>query len=185
MFSRRIWIRTDHPRRLHIPHNVIFARDSEIFLTTSLTPMRILTLFTVVTSTVVQAAGPPGKRFGGFSAGQTFTLTVEDKQSFHTRGGETVRISRVPTGIPDLGVGQTVRFRIGEKGRLRGPLFSLNLERSYRGYNQYLSRSTARNRTQDTAILTKKSARGVRQIAIYFYENKSRKSRYSVSYLLR
>lgn len=144
-----------------------------------------LSLYALFLTISVATAGPVGRRLGGFSPKQTFTLTVEDRQSYQTRGGKTVQVFRVPAGIPDFKVGQKVKFTIGQKGQLQGPGFSLLFERGYRDYNQYLSQSTRRNPTPDSSILTKATSGKVRQVALYFYDEKSRSPSYSVTYLLR
>lgn len=133
----------------------------------------------------VCVAGPIGSRLGGFSPGQTFTLTVEDRQCFQTKGKKTVQTFIVPTGIPKFDIGQTVKLTIGKKGQLKGPGFSLAFEEGNRDYNEYLSARTVKNPTPDSALLTKDSPREVQQVSFYFYDKKTKKESYSVTYLLR
>jgi len=144
-----------------------------------------LPLYVFFLATPVLTAGPIGRRLGGLSPKQNFTLTVEDRQSFETKGKNTVQVFSIPAGIPDFKVGQKVKFTIGKKGQLQGPGFSLLFEQGYRGYNQYLSEPTRGNPTPDNSILTKTSSGKVRQVALYFYDKKSRSKSYSVTYLLK
>ncbi|WP_345716018.1 hypothetical protein, partial [Luteolibacter yonseiensis] len=137
--------------------------------------MKIITLIRLALCalliTATAHAAPAGKRFGGFAAKQTFTLTIEDRQSFETQGSETVASFRIPAGIPRFNVGQTVKFTIGRKGELKGPGFSLPLDQDNSDYNQYSSASTAKNPAQNTALLTKTSAGTTQQIVIYFRDD--------------
>lgn len=132
-----------------------------------------------------QAAGPAGKKFGGFAPKQTFSFKVEDRQAFEHKGYETVVTFLIPAAIPKFNVGQTVKFTIGKKGQLQGPGFSLPLERDNKGYNQYLTSSTRKNPTPDTALLTKASSGKVQQVAIYFYNKKVKGQSHSVTYVLK
>lgn len=144
-----------------------------------------LAVYSSLLAPLAHAAGPAGKRFGGMAPQQTFTFEVEDRQSFETRGETTVQTFRVPKGIPKFDVGQRVKFRIGDKGELKGPGFTLRLEQGNRDYNQYLSAVTRKNPIEDTALLTKTNSGGVQQIAFYFYHEKRSGSSYSVTYLLK
>ncbi|GAA5125266.1 hypothetical protein JIN84_13860 [Luteolibacter yonseiensis] len=133
----------------------------------------------------VHAAGPAGKRFGGFAAKQTFSFRVQDRQAFESKGSATVQTFQIPTGVPKFGIGQKVKFTIGKNGQLQGPGFSLPLEQGNNGYNQYLTQATPKNPTPDTALLTKTSSGKARQVALYFFHGKKPGSRHSVTYLLK
>jgi hypothetical protein len=144
-----------------------------------------LTVYSSLFASFAHAASPAGKRFGGLAPEQTFTLRVEDRRCFQTKGGTTVQSFRIPPAIPRLNVGQKVKFTVGNKGELKGPGFTLRLEQGYRDYNQYLSAVTRKNPTEDTALLTKNGSSKVRQVALYFYHEKAPGPSYSVTYLLR
>ena len=80
-------------------------------------------------------AGPAGKTYGGFSAGDKFTLKVYDaycRKSSISGGG----LVPIPSGIPKFKIGQKVKFKIGNKGQLTGPGFSVIFENSD-GYSSY------------------------------------------------
>lgn len=152
--------------------------------------MKIITLIRLAIAAVLitasaQAAGPAGKRFGGFAAKQTFTLTVEDRQAFETQGGQTAPTFRIPAGIPQFNAGQTVKFTIGRKGQLRGPGFSLALGENNADYNQYSSISTPKRAKENTALLTKASGDSAQQVVLYFYDTNITGPSSSVTYLLK
>lgn len=159
-------------------------------MTTRPLNMKINTLTRLAISIVfctasVHAAGPAGKRFGGFAAKQTFSFKVEDRQSFESQGSATVQTFRIPASIPKFEVGQTVKFTIGRKGQLQGPGFSIPLELENTDYNQYLSTSTGKKPTPDTAILTKTSTDTPQQVVLYFYDAKWSGGSQSVTYVLK
>ena len=74
--------------------------------------------------TQAQAAGA-GSTFGGFTPNQTFTLTVTEVGSGKRVGSKGTKGVPIPAGIPKFKVNQTVKFTIGAKGQLIGPLFSI------------------------------------------------------------
>jgi hypothetical protein len=148
-------------------------------------PLVCLAICMAFVSALDCAAGPIGKRFGGFTPKQTFSFKVEDRQSFESKGPVTVQTFLIPAAIPKFNVGQKVKFTIGAKGQLQGPGFSLPLEMDNKDYNQYLTSPTRGNPIPDTALLTKASSGKVRQIALYFYDKKARGPSHSVTYLLK
>ena len=66
--------------------------------------------------TQAQAAEPAAKKYGDFKPGDTFTLKVASVAPFGTR----------PSNFHVFKKGQKVKFRIGSKGQLTGPSFSIN-----------------------------------------------------------
>lgn len=81
---------------------------------------------TILPLVPLQAA--PGKTFGGFKPGKTFTLTVTDRESIKTTNGDVDRGVPIPSGLPKFKVGDKVKFTIGDKGALRGPGFKIQYE---------------------------------------------------------
>lgn len=158
---------------------------TEPLITMKTTPLVRFAICMALFTSSAHAAGPVGKRFGGFAPKQTFSFKVENRQSFESKGSVTVQTFRIPATIPQFKVGQTVKFTIGTKGQLQGPGFSLPLELDNRAYNQYLTTPRPKNPTPDTALLTKGSAGKVRQIALYFYDEKVKGPNHSVTYLLK
>jgi hypothetical protein len=65
-----------------------------------------------------QAVEPAAGKYGAFKPGETFTLTVSSAVNVGTR----------PNDFPDFKEGQKVKFKIGPKGQLIGPKFTINFE---------------------------------------------------------
>jgi hypothetical protein len=152
--------------------------------------MKILSLVRLAIATAIltasaQAAGPAGKRFGGFAPKQTMTFKVEDRQSFETQGSATVPTFRIPAAIPRFNVGQTVKLTIGGKGQLKGPGFSFALEQDGADYNQYLAATTPKKATPNSALLTKAAPGAAQQVVLYFYDENLTGPDSSVTYLLK
>lgn len=94
--------------------------------------------------------------FGDFKAGQTFTLTVTERHTARTKGFNVTKGVKAPDGVPDLQVGDQVKFTIGSNGQLKGSEFSITY-RSDRGrYNLYANRPTF-NTTKGSAATVYKS----------------------------
>lgn len=152
--------------------------------------MKILTLIRLAIAAILltasaQAASPAGKRFAGFAAKDTITLTIQDRQSYETQGSKTTQTFIVTGAVPKFNVGQTIKFTIGGKGQLKGPGFSLNLGEGNTSYNQYLSAASSKKVNQDAAILTKNTSGGAQQIVLYFYDDNATGPSSSVTYLLK
>lgn len=82
-------------------------------------------------------AAPAGKKFGGFTAGKKFTLTVTEKKSTRTKGDDVTKNAKVPKDIPNFSKGETITFTVGKKGQLKGPGFSIVYRESEDGENYY------------------------------------------------
>ena len=119
--------------------------------------------------TSLQAAGPPGKTYGGFTAAQTFTLTVTDRDSVRTRGFRVDEGVSVPSGMPDFKDGQKVTFRIGNKGQLTGPGFTIKFQEEEGNVNVYASEVSSNSNSGRAATVTKgKSDRAKKATLVFF-----------------
>ena len=58
------------------------------------------------------------KTFGGFKPGKTFKLKVTEVISSKSVGTKIIKKAPIPSSIPKLKKGTTIRFKIGAKGQL-------------------------------------------------------------------
>lgn len=123
--------------------------------------MRKLLLKTIMLCAVllplsqVQAAGAPGKLYGGFAAGKKFKFTVTEVISAQASlTGGTKKVP-VPNGIPKFKKGQTVKFKIAGKGQLSGPGFLLPYKADGGTANTYMTVVTARKPSANVGIVYK------------------------------
>ena len=114
------------------------------------------------------------KTFGGFKAGKTFTMTVEEKISGQVDlTGRVLKKTPVPAGIPDYKKGQKVKFKIGKKGQLTGPDgLSLPFKQDAGTANVYFIPPSRTNPSGDIGQVYKNSAGKPTATALTFFKVK-------------
>lgn len=141
---------------------------------TLLSPKRLLipflalaTMFVAVSH--VEAGGVAGKRFGGFKAGEKFSLTVQSVTSSQTIGKRTKDKSSIPEGIPKFKKGSTVKFVIGRKGELTGPGISIAYIGASGKMNAYAKLPTYRTPSPNAASVFKDDKGRADGVILTFY----------------
>ncbi len=122
----------------------------------------------------VQAAGAPGKTYGGFASGKKFKFTVSEVISAQaTLTGASKKVP-VPKGIPKFKKGQKVQFKIGKKGQLTGPGFQLPFKSDGGSANVYVTVVTKKNPKGNVGTVykgqTKKGAIKPTGVALSFFK---------------
>lgn len=111
-----------------------------------------------------------GQTFGGFAPGKIFRLTVTERSSVRTRWFDTKENVPVPDGIPDFQEGQTVRFKIGLRGQLKGPGFAIRYRRSENRVNFYSNNPTVSSPQGDAARVSKTRSKEPKSATLIFYK---------------
>jgi len=139
------------------------------------TSIALITILGMLLPVASLEAAPASKKFGGFTAGQKFKLTVTEKKSVKYKPGSGKKKVDVPNGIPDFSKGQTVTFTIGKSGQLKGSGFSIVYRDAENGENYYANEGrngevarvekTKKNRpTEATLIFYKNGFSGIRPV---------------------
>ena len=105
----------------------------------------------------------------GFSPGKTFTFEVTKRSSIKTKGFKVTKNVQVPDGIPDLVVGQNVKFTIGAKGQLTGSGFSIKFRRGEGRVNFYSNNPTLDSAEGEAATVTKTAKGRPTEATLAFY----------------
>jgi hypothetical protein len=108
--------------------------------------------------------------FGDFTAGQTFTLKVTERETTRTKGLKTATNVALPAGIPDFAVGENVKFTIGRQGQLKGPGFVITFRRGTDRVNFYANRPTLSSPSGDAAAVRKNLRGKPVRAALTFYD---------------
>ncbi|MES2440171.1 MAG: hypothetical protein V4584_13970 [Verrucomicrobiota bacterium] len=111
----------------------------------------------------------PGKTYGGFAPGKTFTFTVDEKKSYKTKGVKLTKNAPVTDGVPDFAEGESVKFTIGKKGQLKGPGFSITHRTSEEGENFYSNNPSASSSKGDAARVEKTPKGRPTEATLTFY----------------
>ena len=96
----------------------------------------------LVSTLGARAGGAASKTFGGFTAGQKFSLTIMQATSSRAVGTKVEQKTPVPDGVPVFKPKQKVKFAIGKKGELTGPGFSIPLLNTTTNTNSYAKQPT-------------------------------------------
>ncbi|GAA5124993.1 hypothetical protein JIN84_13450 [Luteolibacter yonseiensis] len=139
------------------------------------TSLSIVTALGLLLPAATLDAAPASKKFGGFSSGQKFTLTVTEKKSVRTKGDDVKKNAAVPKDIPNFSKGENVTFTIGKKGQLKGPGFSIVYRETEDNENFYantgsngevasVEKGKKGNAKEATLIFYKLSFSGVRPV---------------------
>lgn len=113
------------------------------------------------------------KTYGGFKAGKTFKLTVTDRESVRTKNGDVDRGVPIPKDLPNFKVGQTVKFKIGKQGALRGPGFKIDFEESSKKTNVYSNEPDNSSASKgDAAVVRKNDSKQPTKATVTFYKYK-------------
>jgi hypothetical protein len=131
---------------------------------TSISLIAILGMLLPMTSL---EAAPASKKFGGFTAGQKFKLTVTEKKSVKYKPGSGKKNVAVPKGIPDFAKGETITFTIGKSGQLKGSGFSIVYRESGNGENYYANEG----RNGEVASVEKTKKNVPTEATLIFYKN--------------
>ena len=115
-------------------------------------------------------AADPATTFGGFTPGQTFTMTVTDATSVRTKGTDADRNVPVPDGWPDLKEGDSVKFVIGKNGQLTGPDFSITYKSEKERINLYSNNPTLTSPRGEAAVISKNHVDKPRVVRLTFYK---------------
>lgn len=107
----------------------------------------------------VQAAGAPGKLYGGFAVGKKFKFTVTEVISAQASLTGVNKKVPVPNGIPKFKKGQTVKFKIAGKGQLSGPGLLLPFKADGGTSNTYMTVATAKNPKANVGIVYKNGSK--------------------------
>lgn len=148
---------------------------------TSIALTAILGMLLPVTSL---EAAPASKKFGDFTAGQKFKLTVTDKKSVKVKPGSGKKNVAVPNGIPDFAKGEKVSFTIGKSGQLRGPGFSIVYREANDDENYYANEG----RNGEVAKVEKTKKKVPTEATLIFYKfgfSGLRPVNYTVKYELK
>lgn len=138
--------------------------------------MRTILLKLAVCSSVffpiseVQAAGPMGKTYGGFTSGKKVTLTVSNVDSTKLENFVSKK-SPVPAGIPKLKKGQKVKFVIGKKGELTFPGISLAFDEDNGTSNAYVDLKS-KNFNANSADIFKDTKNNAAGAVLFLYKEK-------------
>jgi len=108
--------------------------------------------------------------FGGFTAGQTFKMTVTERFTARVKGFKVTKNVAVPDSIPDFAVGDSVKFTIGTKGQLKGPGFVITYRRDNGRTNVYHNRPTLNSPDGDAAVVHKSLTDKPVRTALTFYD---------------
>lgn len=108
--------------------------------------------------------------YGGFVPGKTFTMTVTNATSIRTKGDDLDRDVPVPDGWPDLKVGQTMTFTIGDKGQLIAPGFSIAYKSEKDRLNLYSNNPSFSSPEGEAAAITKSRTEKPRVVRLTFYK---------------
>ena len=93
--------------------------------------MKTLLFKTLACAAVLLPLGQiQAKTFGSFTPNKMFTLELTAKESFKVKPGGARKNSGIPNGVPNFKIGQKVKFKIGSKGQLIGPGFSISFRDS-------------------------------------------------------
>lgn len=115
-------------------------------------------------------AAPASKSFGGFASGKKFTFSVQEATSNQTIGTKVKTKVAVPEGIPRFTKGQKVTFRIGNKGELTGPGFSIAFLNSSTNANSYAKLPNSKTVSPNAATVFKDSAGKPVAATLTFYQ---------------
>ena len=130
----------------------------------------LLVCTSLVCSGHLQAAGPVGKTYGGFTAGKKFTLAIHSATSSRAVGTKVTDKVPVPLGVPKFKLKQTVDFTIGKNGELNGPGFSIPLRSSSLNTNSYAKQPTQSTASPINASVFKDPKGKPVGIALTFYQ---------------
>ena len=100
-------------------------------------------------------AADPSTTYGGFTPGQTFTMTVTNATSVRTKGTDADRNVPVPDAWPDLKEGDSLEFVIGKNGQLTGPGFSITYKSEKERINFYSNNPSFSSPRGESAVITK------------------------------
>lgn len=133
--------------------------------------LRLLILSVCLVSSVSsRAAGPVSKTFGGFTAGQKFSLTVQQATSSRAVGTKVESKVPVPDGVPKFKSKQAVKFTIGKKGELIGSGFSIPLLNTTTNTNSYAKQPTQTTASPINASVFKDIKGKPVGVALTFYQ---------------
>lgn len=118
------------------------------------------------------AASIEFKSFGGFPSGKQFTLKVEETIFAKASLTGSGPLKKAPAGLPNYKKGQNIKFKIGKKGELTGPGFSMKLEDSSDASNVYTSGINKKSPTTrpNVAIVYKDTKGKAIGVALSFYK---------------
>jgi hypothetical protein len=120
--------------------------------------IRLIAIFgMLVIATSSNAAGVPGKNFGGFKPGKKFRFTVKQVISTQSVGTKVKPKVPVPEGIPKFRKGQRVDFKIGKSGELKGSGFAIAFVESTDTTNSYAKLPTSKTLSPNSASVFKDS----------------------------
>lgn len=108
--------------------------------------------------------------YGGFVPGKTFTMTVTNATSIRTKGDDLDHDVPVPDGWPDLQVGQTMTFTIGDKGQLTAPGSSITYKSEKDRLNLHSNNPSFRSPEGEAAAITKSRTEKPRVVRLTFYK---------------
>ncbi|MES2475916.1 MAG: hypothetical protein V4640_09050 [Verrucomicrobiota bacterium] len=118
------------------------------------------------------AASTEFKSIGGFPTGKKFTLKVEEAIFAKASLTGSGPLKKAPAGLPNYKKGQSIKFKIGNKGELIGPGFNMKLKDSSDVSNVYTSGINKKLPTSqpNVAIVYKDSKGKAIGVALSFYK---------------
>jgi len=123
---------------------------------------------TLLPATSLHAGGPASKKWGGFSKGYTFTLTVTDRDCTRTEGLDEDDDAPIPGKFPNFKVGQKITFKILDKGKLQGPGFAIKYREDDDNRVLYSNGVVGPGDRAEAAIVTKNDKDKARKVRLTF-----------------